>query len=151
MPVVIFADAISVIFSSMPATLNHIVLVDDNETTSFLNNRLLGRLAVADQISTFSRADEAFEQLLGGANGGSIPTPDLIFVDLKMPGISGFEFLELYNALPQPVQDRTVMAVLTTSMHGADTARVAQYPNVEYLTKPLTEEKMLKLLAKRFQ
>ena len=151
MPVVIFAGAISVIFSSMSATLNHIVLVDDNETTSFLNNRLLGRLAVADQISTFSRADEAFEQLWGGANGGSIPTPDLIFVDLKMPGISGFEFLELYNALPQPVQDRTVMAVLTTSMHGADTARVAQYPNVEYLTKPLTEEKMLKLLAKRFQ
>ena len=136
----------------MSANLNHIVLVDDNETTSFLNNRLLGRLAVADQVSTFSRADEAFEQLWGdttGANAG--PAPDLVFVDLKMPGISGFEFLELYNALPQPVQDKTVMAVLTTSMHGADTARVAKYPNVEYLTKPLTEEKMRKLLEKRFQ
>ena len=133
----------------MPANLNHIVLVDDNETTSFLNNRLLGRLALADQVSTFARADEAFEQLWGDDQGGST-APDLVFVDLKMPGVSGFEFLELYNALPQPVQDRTVMAVLTTSMHGADTARVAQYPNVEYLTKPLTEEKMRKLLEKRF-
>ena len=91
----------------MPANLKHIVLVDDNETTSFLNNRLLGRLAV--------------------------------------------DFLALYSKLPQSVQDKTVMAVLTTSMHGADTARVAQYPNVEYLTKPLTEEKMQKLLAKRFK
>ncbi|MBD2721560.1 response regulator [Hymenobacter armeniacus] len=136
----------------MSANLNHIVLVDDNETTSFLNNRLLGRLAVADHVSTFSRADEAFEQLWGSAqDGNSTPAPDLVFVDLKMPGVSGFEFLELYNALPQPVQDKTVMAVLTTSMHGADTARVAKYPNVEYLTKPLTEEKMLKLLEKRFQ
>lgn len=133
----------------MSANLNHIVLVDDNETTSFLNNRLLGRLALADQVSTFSRADEAFEQLWGGADGSALP--DLVFVDLKMPGISGFEFLELYNALPQLVQDKTVMAVLTTSMHGADTARVAKYPNVEYLTKPLTEEKMRKLLEKRFQ
>ncbi|HEX8506224.1 MAG TPA: response regulator [Hymenobacter sp.] len=132
----------------MSANLNHIVLVDDNETTSFLNNRLLGRLAVAERVSTFSRADEAFEKLWGGSNA---PAPDLVFVDLKMPGISGFEFLELYNALPQPVQDKTVMAVLTTSMHGADTARVAKYPNVEYLTKPLTEEKMRKLLEKRFQ
>ncbi|MDO7846508.1 response regulator [Hymenobacter sp. M29] len=132
--------------------MNHIVLVDDNETTSFLNNRLLGRLAVAEHVSTFSRADEAFEQLWGSAEGGSaVPAPDLVFVDLKMPGVSGFEFLELYNALPQPVQAKTVMAVLTTSMHGADTARVAKYPNVEYLTKPLTEEKMLKLLEKRFQ
>jgi CheY-like chemotaxis protein len=135
----------------MSANLNHIVLVDDNETTSFLNNRLLGRLAVADHVSTFSRADEAFEKLWGSveADNGA-PAPDLVFVDLKMPGISGFEFLELYNALPQPVQDKTVMAVLTTSMHGADTARVAKYPNVEYLTKPLTEEKMRKLLEKRF-
>ncbi|GAC1367136.1 MAG: hypothetical protein NVS3B25_21410 [Hymenobacter sp.] len=136
----------------MSANLNHIVLVDDNETTSFLNNRLLGRLAVADHVSTFARADEAFEQLWGSTEGGSaVPAPDLVFVDLKMPGVSGFEFLELYNALPQPVQDKTVMAVLTTSMHGADTARVAKYPNVEYLTKPLTEEKMRKLLEKRFQ
>ena len=136
----------------MSANLNHIVLVDDNETTSFLNNRLLGRLAVADHVSTFSRADEAFEKLWGDANGATdSPAPDLVFVDLKMPGISGFEFLELYNALPQPVQDKTVMAVLTTSMHGADTARVAKYPNVEYLTKPLTVEKMRKLLEKRFQ
>ena len=136
----------------MSANLNHIVLVDDNETTSFLNNRLLGRLAVANQVSTFARADEAFEQLWGEQDSnGRPPAPDLVFVDLKMPGVSGFEFLELYNALPQPVQDRTVMAVLTTSMHGADTARVAQYPNVEYLTKPLPEEKMQKLLEKRFQ
>jgi len=132
----------------MAANLSHIVLVDDNETTSFLNNRLLGRLAVADLVSTFSRADEAFEQLWSNHDG---PLPDLVFVDLKMPGISGFEFLELYNALPQPVQNKTVMAVLTTSMHGADTARVAKYPNVEYLTKPLTEEKMAKLLEKRFR
>ena len=135
----------------MSANLNHIVLVDDNETTSFLNNRLLGRLALADQVSTFSRADEAFEQIWGTQDGTQPDAPDLVFVDLKMPGVSGFEFLELYNALPQLVQDKTVMAVLTTSMHGADTARVAQFPNVEYLTKPLTEEKMQKLLLKRFQ
>jgi CheY-like chemotaxis protein len=137
----------------MNTSLNHIVLVDDNETTSFLNNRLLGRLAIAEQVSTFSRADEAFERIWGGQSGGSadaMPTPDLVFVDLKMPGVSGFEFLQLYSALPKPIQEKTVMAVLTTSMHSADTARVAQYPNVEYLTKPLTEEKMQKLLQKRF-
>jgi len=135
----------------MSANLNHIVLVDDNETTSFLNNRLLNRLALAEQVSTFSRADEAFEQIWGGPDGAQPVAPDLVFVDLKMPGVSGFEFLELYSALPQLVQDKTVMAVLTTSMHGADTARVAQFSNVEYLTKPLTEEKMQKLLVKRFQ
>ncbi len=130
--------------------LNHIVLVDDNETTSFLNNRLLGRLALASKVSTFSRAEEACRFLWNDAQTTAAPAADLVFVDLKMPGMSGFEFLEQYNQLPTPVQERTVVAVLTTSMHAADTARVAQYPNVEYLTKPLTEEKLQRLLAKRF-
>jgi CheY-like chemotaxis protein len=133
--------------------LRHVVLIDDNETTSFLNNRLLGRLEVAETVKTFSRADEAFEELWGKvAANGEVPqdAPELVFVDLKMPGVNGFEFLKMYSDLPEAVQQKTVMAVLTTSMHAADTARVAAYPNVEYLTKPLTEEKMQKLLQKRF-
>jgi len=129
--------------------LNHIVLVDDNETTSFLNNRLLGRLALAGKVTTFTRAEEASRALWGDEQAALTPA-DLVFVDLKMPGMSGFDFLEQYNQLPADVQERTVVAVLTTSMHSADTARVAQYPNVEYLTKPLTEEKLQRLLAKRF-
>jgi CheY-like chemotaxis protein len=129
--------------------LNHIVLVDDNETTSFLNNRLLGRLALAGKVTTFTRAEEASRALWGDEQAALTPA-DLVFVDLKMPGMSGFDFLEQYNQLPTDVQERTVVAVLTTSMHSADTARVAQYPNVEYLTKPLTEEKLQRLLAKRF-
>lgn len=135
----------------MPETLRHIVLVDDNETTSFLNNRLLGRLGVAEQVSTFQEAEKAYEFLWGQqTEAASADAPDLVFVDLKMPGMNGFEFLQRYNSLPPEVQDRTVMAVLTTSMHSADTARVGQYPNVEYLAKPLTEEKLRKLISKRF-
>ena len=133
--------------------LRHVVLIDDNETTSFLNNRLLNRLDVAEQVQTFSRADEAFAALWGAADAREqLPEqlPELVFVDLKMPGVNGFEFLKMYRELPEAVQEKTVMVVLTTSMHAADTARVAAYPNVEYLTKPLTEEKMQKLLQKRF-
>ena len=136
----------------MVDALSHIVLVDDNETTSFLNNRLLSRLAVARQVSTFSKADEAF-QFVWKNDQAAAPAgdaPDLVFVDLKMPGVSGFDFIERYSQLPSAVQDRTVVAVLTTSMHSSDTVRIAQYPNIEYLTKPLTEEKMQRLLAKRF-
>jgi CheY-like chemotaxis protein len=130
--------------------LNHIVLIDDNETTSFLNNRLLSRLALAGTVTTFSRAEEGCRFLWQESKMAAEPSVDLVFVDLKMPGMSGFDFLEQYSQLPASVQENTVVAVLTTSMHSADTARVAQYPNVEYLTKPLTEEKLQRLLNKRF-
>ncbi|OUJ73035.1 response regulator [Hymenobacter crusticola] len=137
----------------MTKKLQNIVLVDDNETTSFLNNRLLNRLAIAEQVRTFTRAEEAYEFLWGNGRQPSDAAdhlPELVFVDLKMPGMDGFEFLKQYDSLPPEVKSKTVMAVLTTSMHAADTARVSQFKDVEYLTKPLTEEKMQKLLTKRF-
>ncbi|WP_139924484.1 response regulator [Hymenobacter sp. DG01] len=136
----------------MSKKLRSVVLVDDNETTSFLNNRLLSRLDVAEQVHTFSKAEQAYQHIWGGEKGEQPTTeaPELVFVDLKMPGMDGFEFLKLYSALPEAVREKTVMAVLTTSMHAADTARVAQYEGVEYLAKPLTEEKMQKLMQKRF-
>ncbi|RYU81559.1 response regulator [Hymenobacter persicinus] len=137
----------------MAKKLRNVVLVDDNETTSFLNNRLLNRLGVADKVYTFTRAEQAYDFLWGkGENAGSMApdVPQLVFVDLKMPGMDGFEFLEQYSQLPAPIKEKTVLAVLTTSMHSADTARVAKFEGVEYLAKPLTEEKMEKLLQKRF-
>ncbi|MCA8832682.1 response regulator [Hymenobacter pini] len=135
----------------MTKKLRTVVLVDDNETTCFLNNRLLSRLDVADQVLTYFRAEQAYQELWGGPGNEQAATPpDLVFVDLKMPGMDGFEFLKLYSSLPEEVREKTVLAVLTTSMHAADTARVAQYEGVEYLAKPLTEEKMEKLLQKRF-
>jgi CheY-like chemotaxis protein len=137
----------------MSKKLRNVVLVDDNETTSFLNNRLLSRLDVADRVYTFTRAEQAYDFLWGkGDTPGSMApdVPQLVFVDLKMPGMDGFEFLEQYSQLPATVKAKTVLAVLTTSMHSADTARVAKFEGVEYLAKPLTEEKMEKLLQKRF-
>ena len=132
----------------MPPKLRAVVLIDDNETTSFLNNRLLRRLNVAETIHTFTQAEPAYKFLWGEQCAGAFP--ELVFVDLKMPGLDGFAFLRLYDQLPPDTKAQTVLTVLTTSMHAADTARVAQYPGVEYLAKPLTEEKMAKLLEKRF-
>ncbi|RTQ50791.1 response regulator [Hymenobacter gummosus] len=134
----------------MSPKLNQVVLIDDNETTSFLNNRLLQRLDLAENILSFTNAEQAFHQIWGPAAPATDAAPALVFVDLKMPGMDGFEFLNQYSRLAPEVREKTVMAVLTTSMHSADTSRVAQYEGVEYLAKPLTEEKMQKLLDKRF-
>lgn len=132
----------------MANRLRSIVLIDDNETTKFLNNLLLERLAIADRLVFFTRADQAYEEIWGSLATAEVP--DLVFVDLKMPGMDGFEFLELHSKLPEEVRARTVLTVLTTSMHASDVARVTQFEGVEYLAKPLTVEKMTKLLEKRF-
>lgn len=134
--------------------LRKIVLIDDNETTNFLNHRLLTKLGVAEEVAVFSDATESFEHLWGpdGRPGPTVTdtAPDLVFVDLRMPGLDGVEFLELYRNLAPEARQRTKLAILTTSMLPTDRARVAAYPDVEYLVKPLSREKLERLFAEHF-
>ncbi|MBC7447720.1 MAG: response regulator [Hymenobacteraceae bacterium] len=137
--------------------LRKIVLIDDNETTNFLNERLIKRLGVAEEVQVFADASEGFRYLWGStgcatstAGAGPGPEPELVFVDLRMPGLDGVEFLELYRNLTPEARVRTKLAVLTTSMLPTDRARVAAYPDVEYLVKPLSREKLERLFAEHF-
>ena len=128
--------------------LHKVVLIDDNETTNFLNQRLLNRLGVTEEIVVFTDAAAGVKHLWGADAPRTMP--ELVFVDLRMPGLDGVEFLEQYQQQTTPVRERTKLVVLTTSMMPADRARVAAYAGVDYLVKPLSREKIERLLAEHF-
>ncbi len=132
--------------------LRKVVLIDDNETTNFLNHRLITKLGITEEVAVFSDAAEGYRYLWGhqGKPGTLTTEPELVFVDLRMPGMDGIEFLELYKQLEPAVRQSTRLVVLTTSMLPSDRARVAAYPDVEYLVKPLSREKVERLLTEHF-
>ena len=133
----------------MSHRLNHVVLIDDNETTNFLNRRLLDKLQVTQQVSVFTNAAQAFQTVWGEGRAAEAP-PELVFVDLHMPQMDGVEFLALFHSLPAAVRARTRMAVLTTSLLPTDRDRVAVFTGIEYLVKPLSREKLEKLIGRFF-
>jgi len=135
--------------------LSGVLLIDDDDTTNFLNQRLLDRMEVTDNIRTFVNGKQAFDYLYNVSNNNydeaskSYFQPELIFLDINMPVMDGFEMLNLYERLNPEFRKGIVMAVLTTSTHPQDTANSEKY-NAEYLTKPLTFEKVSALLTKHF-
>lgn len=136
--------------------LSGVLLIDDDDTTNFLNQRLLDRMEVTDNIRTFVNGKQAFDYLYNVSNNNYEEAsegyfqPELIFLDINMPVMDGFEMLNLYERLNPEFRKGIVMAVLTTSTHPQDTANSEKY-NAEYLTKPLTVEKVSALLAKHFK
>jgi CheY-like chemotaxis protein len=135
--------------------LSGVLLIDDDDTTNFLNQRLLERMQVTDNIRTFVNGKQAFDYLYNVSNTNYEHTdenyfqPELIFLDISMPVMDGFEMLDLYERLNPEFREKIVLAVLTTSTHPQDTDAAKKY-SAEYLTKPLTAEKVSALIKKHF-
>lgn len=135
--------------------LSGILLIDDDDTTNFLNKRLLDRMEVSDHIRTFVNGKQAFDYLYNVSNknyeveSSEYFQPELIFLDINMPVMDGFEMLDLYERLNPEFRKKIVMVVLTTSTHPQDTANSKKY-NAEYIIKPLTAEKVNRLLEVHF-
>ena len=136
--------------------LSGVLLIDDDDTTNFLNQRLIDRMKVTDHVRTFVNGKQAFDYLYNVSNNNyetensEYFKPELIFLDINMPVMDGFEMLDLYERLNPEFRQRIMMVVLTTSTHPQDTANSQKY-NAEYLIKPLTAEKVNNLLKKHFE
>ena len=125
-----------------------VLLADDDSITNYLNQRLLTRLAVADELLVALNGEQALailgQYFVQHPAGG----PVLVLLDVKMPVMGGLKFLEALERLPQARSVITV--ILTTSLHPQDTAELRQHRIAGFLSKPLTPEKIQDLLATHF-
>jgi CheY-like chemotaxis protein len=131
--------------------LNGILLIDDNETSNFLNERLLRRLNLTDHILVLSNGKQALDYLENVSRQGHQGDikPELILLDINMPVLDGFEFLELFQQLDARFRQGIHIAMLSTSNHPQDTGKASTF-QAHYLTKPLTIEKVESLLFRLF-
>ncbi|RZK28090.1 MAG: response regulator [Hymenobacter sp.] len=132
----------------MPHLLR-VLLVDDDQTTNFLNKLLLTRLGVTEQVLTATNGEEALRLLAQQCKEPAI-CPNLILLDMNMPVLNGLAFLEAYAQLPSTIRHTIVIVMLTTSLHPVDLARAQQLPIAGFLNKPLTAEKVADLLREHF-
>lgn len=134
----------------MSTQLNSILLIDDDEPTNFLNRLTLEQAECTRHIHIAQSGQEALEYLWN-CGPGKLPRPDLIFLDINMPAMDGWEFLEKYRSLPSERKADIVLIMLTTSLNPDDELKTKAIPEVSgFENKPLSQQRVHHLLEKYF-
>ena len=131
--------------------LGRILLIDDSEADNFIHVRRLSKLQVADEIVVRQHGREGLDYLTTLLPSGHYPRPDLIFLDINMPVLNGWGFLDAYQELPDHQRARVLLAMLTTSMGDLDYERARGYEVLDgHEPKPLHKDNIRALLLEFF-
>jgi CheY-like chemotaxis protein len=118
--------------------LNCIMLIDDNKIDNFFHERVIRKNNAAKEIIAMESGQAAIDHIKAG---NAVLQPELIFLDINMPGMDGWEFIEHYKQLDNNLQKAMIVVMLTTSDNPDDIAR-ARIKGIlsDFKSKPLTKE-----------
>ena len=125
-------------------------IIDDSDVNNYYTEDLLNEFEYTNSITSFLRAKEGLNELIKRLNENS-KLPDVIFLDIRMPEMDGFEFIE---ELEEELEDRdfnSKVFILTSSKHRRDVeAFEKQQVACEFLNKPISKEDVALVIDKYF-
>lgn len=124
-----------------------VMLIDDSEVDNFINKAIISKEDCVSEIIVRTSGFDALEFLNSILNEPE-SYPDCIFLDLRMPGMNGFEFLDEYIKLPETLKNHSKLYILSSSLDPIDTEKGKEYDVVKkHLTKPLAHHSINELLS----
>ena len=134
----------------MTIRLNSVLLIDDDEPTNFLT-KMVVRKSDLNMYTEAIHSSVAALKYLENEDLHEEDIPDLIFLDINMPSMNGWEFLEKYKSLAIHKKKKIYLYMLTTSMNDEDRFRSGKIDFVDgFLIKPLTIKSYTEVVDKHF-
>lgn len=125
--------------------MQSVLLVDDDSTSNFLNRKALERMGFVGDIHSALNGEQALN-LFNDYYQGSRGLPHVILLDLNMPIMDGFGFLEAFNKLSLPNMDDVKIIIVSSSANPDDIKRAKDLGVSRYISKPLKTESLREVL-----
>ncbi len=133
-----------------PKKLQCILLIDDDEVTNFLNRKIIEQSHITERIEVKLNGQEALD-FLNDKVMGDHALPCLILLDINMPVMDGWEFMQAYTKEAIDQKKKMSIVMLSTSSNPDDIKRAKSLPSVRaFKSKPLTSEMLEEILTNYF-
>jgi len=117
------------------------IVIDDDEFNNKICSVTLEKIAKDANVRTFLSPVEGFEHIVSEYSGADNDASAILFLDINMPVMNGWEFLERFNELDSELKKRVKIYILSSSVDKRDIEKAKADKNVmHYLIKPLTKE-----------
>jgi CheY-like chemotaxis protein len=125
-----------------------LTLVDDDEVFVFLTTKAIEKTSLVDLIRVFGNGLDALNFLKENKNNISA-LPEIILLDLSMPIMNGWQFLEEYAALNPNIGKKITIYICSSSISPDDVSRAKTISEVsDYIIKPITKDKLIDIIKK---
>lgn len=126
--------------------INNLLVIDDDDLYNLLISEIISQVDMIKDYRIETSGYKALDYLQQCEKQKNFP--EIILVDIKMPEMDGFEFVENFEKKYYEHFPKTKIIVLSSSMRESDKTKALSYSSItEFLTKPITEEKLYKLLG----
>ena len=119
--------------------VNKLMIVDDDELSNYITGKIVEHAGLAEKADSFYSAKAALKYLKTNSSMRQGDYPDLIFLDLNLYDMNGWDFLSEYIKLKESYRRKITLFLLTNSIAEKDREQAKKYPCIKgYLHKPLT-------------
>ncbi len=121
------------------------IIIDDSKLDCFIAEKIIRNTGKGEDIRSFTMAKDALEHITKNPVAEGHKT--IVIVDIQMPLMNGFEFVEAFEQLSEEARKDYVIYMLSSSINENDLNRVQSYPSIkQFLNKPLTSNMLSTLL-----
>lgn len=128
--------------------VNAVCIIDDDKIYRFTTEKYIEMLQLASKVITYSDGEEAIDFIK--SNLADVDNlPDIIFLDVNMPIMDGWDFIEEYDKLLPNIPKKIIVYMVSSSIDERDRKRALQFSEItDFIIKPITEEQLVSLISK---